>query len=514
MKGGSIEYLKPLRKYLAGQLLGLLTLVIFLVASIGILVASLSSVLYGVFAGVIVSLAVALAVSVYFSHQAIKGTDFLARAILYVDSNAVHIAAPDPKKLPVSQEFFAELSRNIYNMASKAYGLNDSDKIDSSSKMSSAMIQNSPIPILAMDNTNKVVFVNPSAEKYLALDSNKILNKPVHEVLRLTFNTKETLEDWLLNSAKSVATNNKFWERVKVSLPDDKAHYCDLAVQFNKDNPSGIESVVALFDHTDKYLNDEHGIGTISMAVHELRTPITAMRGYIEVFEDEIAPSLNTEQAGFMKALSAQAQQLGSFISNVQNFAKIEENAMTLSLKSEDWASIVSGAVKDMQLRAQVRKKQVIAEIPDNMPPVAVDKSTIYEVLINLIENAIKYTHGPEPIIVTCKILDNSFIETTIADKGIGIPDSILGNLFERFYRSHRSSASIGGMGLGLYLSKAIVTAHGGQIWVKSAEGKGSTFGFTVPTFDSVAKQNQTDNNTTIVRNAHGWIKNHNIYRG
>ena len=97
------------------------------------------------------------------------------------------------------------------------------------------------------------------------------------------------------------------------------------------------------------------------MAVHELRTPITAMRGYIEVFEDEVTPSLNSEQKQFMKALSAQAQQLGSFINNVQNFAKIEENSMSLNLKSEDWGAIVAKAVQDMQLRAQVRKKNVLA---------------------------------------------------------------------------------------------------------------------------------------------------------
>ena len=287
-----------------------------------------------------------------------------------------------------------------------------------------------------------------------------------------------------------------------------------MAVRFNRDNPSGVEAVIALFDHTDKYLNDEHGVGTISMAVHELRTPITVMRGYIEVFEEEVAPTLNAEQAGFMRALSAQAQQLGSFISNIQNFSKIEENTMTLTLKSEDWSSIVKSTVQDMQLRAQVRKKQIVAEVPDNLPKVAVDKSTIYEVLINIIENAIKYTHSSEPIVVSCRLIDNNTVETTVTDKGIGIPESLLGNLFERFYRSHRSNASIGGMGLGLYLAKSIVTAHGGQIWVKSVEGKGSTFGFTIPTYDSISSKEKTDDNTAIVRNAHGWIKNHNLYRG
>jgi signal transduction histidine kinase len=86
--------------------------------------------------------------------------------------------------------------------------------------------------------------------------------------------------------------------------------------------------------------------------------------------------------------------------------------------------------------------------------------------------------------------------------------------LFDKFYRSHRSRDNVGGTGLGLYLSKAIVEAHGGMIWVKSAEGKGSTFGFTLPTYESVAANIENpDNKQEIVRNAHGWIKNHSLIR-
>lgn len=516
MGGGKIEYLRPLRRYYAQQLLGLLFIIISLVAGVGFLVSSLAGLVFGLSLALLTALLSSLFISNKFGKDAVQAAEFLARAILYVSANSTNITAPEAKSLPASQDFFAELARNVYDMASSSYAksTNPTDTDTKSTKMMQTLLQHSPIAIYVVNGSGNLIYLNPTAENYCAINPKQAIGKPLYDSLRLTFDTSQTLEEWLKESSSKVATNVQTWDRVKITLENGKLRYCDMAVKFNKDNPEGVELVVMLFDHTDKYLNDEHGVGTISMAVHELRTPITAMRGYIEVFEEEVAPKLNDEQKQFMKALSAQAQQLGSFISNIQNFAKIEENAMSLTLKSEDWGSIVNGTVEDMQLRAQVRKKSVVAQIPKNLPKVAVDKVTIYEVLVNLIENAIKYTHGSEPVIVSCRQLNNAFIETTVTDKGIGIPKAILGNLFERFYRSHRSSASIGGMGLGLYLSKSIVTAHGGEIWVKSIEGRGSIFGFTVPTYESIANSDQIDNNSTIVRSAHGWIKNHNLYRG
>ena len=86
-------------------------------------------------------------------------------------------------------------------------------------------------------------------------------------------------------------------------------------------------------------------------------------------------------------------------------------------------------------------------------------------------------------------------------------------NLFTKFYRDHRNRSQIGGTGLGLYLSKAIISAHGGNIWVRSEQGKGSTFGFTILPYAQLAAELKNSDNKEIVRGAHGWIKNHSMYR-
>lgn len=104
-------------------------------------------------------------------------------------------------------------------------------------------------------------------------------------------------------------------------------------------------------------------------------------------------------------------------------------------------------------------------------------------------------------------------VETFVQDFGIGIPASVIGNLFEKFYRSHRSRQSVGGTGLGLFLCKTIVEAHGGNIKVESQEGSGSVFSFTLNSYVAVAGVAGASHNDDIERGSHGWIKNHSLHR-
>jgi two-component system sensor histidine kinase VicK len=137
---------------------------------------------------------------------------------------------------------------------------------------------------------------------------------------------------------------------------------------------------------------------------------------------------------------------------------------------------------------------------------------SIGQVVNNLLDNAIKYSGESKTMQITARIGKSGLIETLVRDFGVGIPTSVLPTLFEKFQRSHRNSAQIGGTGLGLYLSKAIVKAHGGQIWVASTEGKGSTFGFSLLPYSQIADELK-DSAADITRTAHGWIKNHSLYR-
>ncbi|MCA9330848.1 hypothetical protein KC957_02275, partial [Candidatus Saccharibacteria bacterium] len=124
-----------------------------------------------------------------------------------------------------------------------------------------------------------------------------------------------------------------------------------------------------------------------------------------------------------------------------------------------------------------------------------------------------KYSGKSDTITVTSTLTKDGLVETSVQDRGVGIPASVLPTLFEKFHRNHRNKLQIGGTGLGLYISKAIVDAHSGNIWVNSREGEGSTFSFTLLPYSSLATEQKTGDNTGMTRTAHGWIKNHNMFR-
>ena len=251
----------------------------------------------------------------------------------------------------------------------------------------------------------------------------------------------------------------------------------------------------------------------VALSVHELRTPMTLLRGYIEVFDEELGPTLNQEMKGFMQKMDAAAQQLTAFVDNILNVAKIEDNQLTLQLKEEKWEDVLRTVVNDLRLRASVRGVEIKATVARDLPSVGVDRYSIYEVVANLLDNAIKYSRGTKEIHLTANLNADGLVETSVKDFGLGVDASILPHIFDKFYRNHRNRAQIGGTGLGLYLSRAIVQAHGGQISVSSKVDEGSTFTFTVLPYAKLAEQGKTGDTNGITRGAHGWIKNHSLYR-
>jgi signal transduction histidine kinase len=166
-----------------------------------------------------------------------------------------------------------------------------------------------------------------------------------------------------------------------------------------------------------------------------------------------------------------------------------------------------------MELRARVRGMKLTLKIDGSLPSVGADAVSIHEVVNNLLDNAIKYSKDGKEIIVHSHVNQDGSVETTVQDFGPGIPEAAMGNLFDKFYRDYHNRNNVGGTGMGLFLSKAIVTAHGGNIWVRSKEGQGTTFGFTLMPYSKVATENKKGDNADITRTAHGWIKNHSMYR-
>jgi len=512
-----VENLKPIKRQTASQIISWGILFLLLGTATAYALSTVIDIPFAVAAGVGVAMIGIVLTGILVSSSSIKATQYLAQAILHVSSEQSAAPAPDSKSLKASKQFLERLAGYVYDIASKSTPLTSpeaaANKITNVSG-SDSILRTSPIPYIITDKDLKITRVSSSALTFLKSERNTVIGMPLYEVLKLQFSSEDTLDNWLGFARKQSVTLGRTWDRVKVEIDEKTIAQIDMAVHFSSADPDGNELSIVLYDRTAKYSQDDQGASFVAMAVHELRTPLTIMRGYIEVFEEELADKLDSEQSEFMRNLSAQALQLTSFVNNIQNVARIESNALDVHMKRENWKTILDQTLNALDIRAKAQHKIIERKIPNDLPDVAVDQMTIGEVINNLVENALKYTHTDTPIVVSAAVNEQGWVETKVVDQGIGIPDSLIGHVFDKFYRSHRSSKSVGGTGLGLFISKSIVDAHGGQIWVKSKEGQGSTFGFTVPTYESVADQIAKSDNGAIERGAHGWIKNHTMYRG
>lgn len=474
-------------------------------------------------ATLLISLSVGAIVSIFFAFMltihARRPLEKISEIIMYASHSERGGSTPDTSMVSLGKDLVDSLSNEIYNLASSAPDSVTIQAVSTTQQNPSnnhepvqIIIDAIPLPVIGIDANQTVVIANKAAGQYINKQLTEVIGKPLYDSFSLSFQSDIGLEEWLKTVRESAVTSTKTWDRVRHTINQDEWKQFDLCANFSSGSTSGIETMLAIFDRSSQYNADDQEISFVAMSVHELRTPLTLMRGYIEVFNDEIGSTLSPELQDFMHKMQASAEQLTAFVGNILNVARVEENQLELKLRSEDLAGILKSAIIDLELRAQVHGKHIELKIDDNLPPVAADRISVHEVINNLVDNAIKYSDKSERIDVHAYVNNDGVVEVSVQDYGIGIPASVMGELFQKFHRSHKSRVQVGGTGLGLYLCKAIVGAHGGNIWVRSKEGEGSIFSFTLIPFDQVSTE-QLAGEDGIIRGAHGWIKNHSLYR-
>jgi len=511
-----VDHLKQLRQKLRQVIFGLLLLENLLLLGgwyLGSLHRSHVTVIMLIGAGLL-AMALTVLAMIVLSNLSLQPLEALWQAVLHISPTEQGVAAPDVNKLRIGKDLVTSLIFQIYQFADVANKAANEARVKNSDISQNFIAQNLPLPLFVMDASDTIIFANEMASQYIGIPVSDLVGKNVYMVLDMSFPSEDTLDNWLKGVKSKNATATGSWERVRLNVRDNHpARHFDLAAYYNRDNPDKNEVMLALFDHTKQYSQDDQAVSFIALSVHELRTPLTLLRGYIEVLEDEIDTTGNPELADFMEKMRSQAEQLMAFVNNILNVARVDDDQLQLSLESGDWPTVLKKAVADLSLRAKVRGITLHCRIAANLPAVGIDRLSIHEVINNLVDNAIKYSGGSRTIEIESKLNKEGLVETTVQDFGLGISSSIMPNLFTKFYRDHRNRAQIGGTGLGLYLSKAIVTAHGGSLWVRSKEGEGSVFGFTLLPYDQLTAELKKSGNQEITRSAHGWIKNHSMYR-
>ncbi len=219
----------------------------------------------------------------------------------------------------------------------------------------------------------------------------------------------------------------------------------------------------------------------VSMVSHELRAPLTNINGSIELILADENMDPETQRA-MLRIISEQTARLTRLVQGILNVSRIEARKLEIHPEAVSVRPLMEDVVKQM-MQATERHSFQLPEEP--LPPVWADPDRLQEILSNLLDNAVKYSPDGGVIRLEAKVLDDRMI-ISVSDPGVGIPARELNKIFEKFHRVDRGDArATYGHGLGLYISKRLVEAHGGDIWVESEVGAGSTFYFTLPLADA-----------------------------
>jgi signal transduction histidine kinase len=218
----------------------------------------------------------------------------------------------------------------------------------------------------------------------------------------------------------------------------------------------------------------------ISMASHQLRTPLTAIKGYLSMLLDGDAGEVKVGQYDFIQEAYSGANRMVSLINDLLNISRMETGRFFIEPVEIDVESIVKEEVQ--QLINQAREKDIYLKIEKKgkIPHIWADETKIRQVIMNFIDNAIHYTQKGR---VTVKLgREKGCFVFAVSDTGIGVPESQQPKLFEKFFRAENAlHARPDGTGLGIYLAKKVIEDHNGKVFFESVEGKGSTFGFRLP---------------------------------
>jgi signal transduction histidine kinase len=252
---------------------------------------------------------------------------------------------------------------------------------------------------------------------------------------------------------------------------------------FNVTLQKKINNATAELQRTNEKLKalDEAKDEFISMASHQLRTPLTSVKGYISMLIDGDAGELKDQQRRFLEQAYNSSQRMVYLIADLLNVSRLKTGKFIIEPGPTYLPEVIASEIAQLDETAKARGLEIIYDKPKEFPVLNIDETKIRQVIMNFADNAIYYTPKGGKITIELKQTKDS-VEMTVTDTGIGVPKVDQHKLFTKFYRAGNArKARPDGTGLGIFMAKKVVAAQGGAIIFKTAEGKGSTFGFTFP---------------------------------
>lgn len=313
--------------------------------------------------------------------------------------------------------------------------------------------------IIIIDSDNQFILINRKARELFAIHEKNIAGKKVNEYLH----HPELIE--LIEDKQQIGT------RIEISLEDGRNFYAQISPV------ASVGSIVTLNDITNLKQLDRIKSDFVNTVSHDLRSPLTAILGYVELIE-RVGP-INNQQKDFIRRVQVSVHNITSLINDLLDLGRIEAGFDTAK-EVVPLAPILRYTLDGLQARALERKQTLRIEASDNLPNILANPVRLRQMFTHLVVNAIKYTQVNGEISITAHAKGRQII-IQVKDNGQGIPAIDQPFIFDRFYRGGNISPDIPGTGLGLAIVKSIVENHQGRTWVDSTPGEGACFTIVLP---------------------------------
>jgi PAS domain S-box-containing protein len=344
-----------------------------------------------------------------------------------------------------------------------------------------AVINNFVDGLLIVDEDNVIKIVNKKIEQMFGIRSSDIIESNLSEWR--SHSLLSSILDLILGAQDSL----KIISKAKISL--GKNQTIEISVIALRRQSQAINYLIIFRDISREILVQQMKTSFVSVAAHQLRTPLSAIKWSIKMLLDGEEGDLNSEQKDLLFKTYESNQRMIRLVNDLLNVSRIEEGRFLYDIQKTNLRDLIIQITRNHQLIIERKKlKFSFHGARRDFPDVKIDAEKMKLVIQNLLSNAINYTPSGGSIISNLSQDDDSLL-FSIKDTGIGIPKAQQIHIFKRFYRTENAISMVpNGTGLGLFIARNVIQAHGGKIWLSSKEGKGTTFFFTIPLRSSISQ--------------------------
>ena len=354
-------------------------------------------------------------------------------------------------------------------------------KAEAEKEKTMALISNFSTPIIFLNNNNKLALFNPLAKEILGVsdadlgvkisDSDNFSLKNFTNIIHNKFSAEKIIDE----------QDGSKLEEATIQYKNEDRVYKVITPKVSEKNGNYLGVMKIFYDTTREKAIDKMKSEFISIAAHQLRTPLSAIKWVIKMILDGDAGKLTMEQQELLNKGYLSNERIIRLVNDLLNVSRIEEGRFGFNFEKADFQEVLDTSISNVENLVTKNHQDLTIKKPAKLPKIFLDKERMIMVMQNLLSNAIKYTpeYGKIQVIIE---VDKEYLHVKINDQGVGIPAEDQPKLFSKFFRAANViKLETEGTGLGLFMVKNIIEKHNGKVSLKSEEGKGTEVGFSIP---------------------------------